>query len=258
MEEALELANYLPISFKSEGEEKYIAFLWDAFETNYQADKYEFAGIAFHLLYMSFVSFALWQIRTVREHDFHKALIGFLIDHEKDLLAAETPFKFFERLKESQMFRFMRLLGCSNAEIGEFSKFVKRRNKIAHPSGTVFFNDKDTIDGELHLIMTEVANIQTHMSSVVAEVYQRFLIDSSNAEEREYGTPDEEIRVNLIHRSYVSQKDIEICASYNVSKHEAHPNFLGIESLHQVLRTTYAEPETVLSQFAELAADLKK
>src|SRR5437016_2326387 len=142
MEEALELGEYLPISFKSEGEEKYIAFLWDAFETNYEAGKYEFAGIAFHLLYMSFVSFSIWQIRAVREHDFDKALIGFLLESERKLLNADTPFKFFENLKESQMFRFLKLIGCNNDQVGQFAKFLKRRNRIAHPSGTVFFNDQ--------------------------------------------------------------------------------------------------------------------
>jgi len=40
MEDSLELANYLPLSFKTPKEEEYIAFLWDAFETNYQAEKY--------------------------------------------------------------------------------------------------------------------------------------------------------------------------------------------------------------------------
>lgn len=35
MEEAAELGNYLPLSFKSPKEQEYIAFLWDVFETNY-------------------------------------------------------------------------------------------------------------------------------------------------------------------------------------------------------------------------------
>ena len=30
MEEAAELANYLPLSFKTQSEQDYLAFLWDA------------------------------------------------------------------------------------------------------------------------------------------------------------------------------------------------------------------------------------
>src|SRR5439155_23712230 len=122
MEEGLALADYLPIEFKAEAEEKYIRFLWDAFQTNYEPEKYEFSGIAFHLLYMSFVSFSVWQIRAVRQIDFDKALIGFFLTSEKGLLHADTPFKFFENLKEPQLFRFLKLIGCSTEQVGEFAK----------------------------------------------------------------------------------------------------------------------------------------
>ena len=74
MEEALELEGYLPVSYRTRSEEEYIAFLWDAFQSNYTSGKYEFASLAFHLLYMSFVSFSIWQIRLSREQDFRNAL----------------------------------------------------------------------------------------------------------------------------------------------------------------------------------------
>ena len=191
MEEALALADYLPIEFKAEGEDKYIRFLWDAFQTNYEGEKYEFAGIAFHLLYMSFVSFSVWQIRAARLIDFDKALIGLVLDSETALLNADSPFKFFEKLKESQLFRFLKLIGCNNQQVGEFAKFVKRRNKIAHPSGTVFFNDRASIDTELDLMMREVINIQTHMRPVISDVYTEFLTTSSDLETRQYSEPYE-------------------------------------------------------------------
>jgi hypothetical protein len=245
MEDALELGDYLPISFKSEGEEKYIAFLRDTFETNYEAGKYEFAAIAFHLLYMSFVSFSVWQIRAVRHHDFDKALIGFLLELEKGLLDADAQFNFFENLKESQLFQFLKLLGCTNQQIGEFAKFVRRRNKIAHPIGTVFFNDQATIDNELDLMMTEVANIQSHMKPIISDVYTQFLIGSSDLELREYSAPDQEIEVNLIHKNYVSAKDIEVCLAYDIAGLADNSNYAEIKTLHETLRQEYSEAEMV-------------
>lgn len=77
MEEAAELGNYLPLSFKSPKEQEYIAFLWDAFETNYAHGKYQFAFLAYHMLTMSFVYFNIWQIKQTRPDDFEKGLIGF-------------------------------------------------------------------------------------------------------------------------------------------------------------------------------------
>src|ERR1039457_996434 len=167
MDEALELGSFLPFSFKTKSEEEYIQFLWDAFQGNYNTGKYEFSSLAFHLLYMSFVSFAIWQIRLVRELDFKKALIGFQLESETTLLDADTPFKFYERLKESQIFRFLKLIGCENNQAGESAKFVKRRNKIAHPSGTVFFNDQISIDAEITEMMREVVNIQRHRHPII-------------------------------------------------------------------------------------------
>jgi hypothetical protein len=241
MEEAFELVDYLPVSYKTSSEGEYIKFLCDAFESNYISEKFEFSSLAFHLLYMSFVSFSIWQIRLVREQDFKNALIGFQAPDENKLLDADTPFKFYENLKESQIFRFLKLIGCENAQVGEFSKFVKRRNKIAHPSGTVFFNDKISIDAEIAEMMREVANIQQHMRPIILEVYYRFLVESSSIEEREYVEPEQEIEISLIHRNYISQKDIEVCLTYNLAPLKVDANYSEIEVLHQSLRDTYSE-----------------
>jgi len=240
MDEALEIGSYLPVSYKTRSEEEYVAFLWDAFESNYVAEKYEFASLAFHLLYMTFVSFSIWQIRLVREQDFKNALVGFQVESENKLLDADTPFKFYEKLKESQIFRFLKLIGCTNEHVGEFAKFVKRRNKIAHPSGTVFFNDRVSIDAEIFEMMREVDNIQRHMRPIILEVYGRFLLDSSDLDEREYAVPEQEIEASLIHRNYISLRDIEVCVTYDISEHTTHPNFAEIEGLHQNLQQQYA------------------
>ena len=67
MDEAAELANYLPLSFKTQKEQEYIAFLWDAFETNYTHGKYQFAFLAYHMLTMSFVYFNICEKKRCQE-----------------------------------------------------------------------------------------------------------------------------------------------------------------------------------------------
>ncbi|HLO97168.1 MAG TPA: hypothetical protein VK171_01125 [Fimbriimonas sp.] len=240
MDEALELGNYLPVSFKTRSEQEYVAFLWDAFQSNYESEKFEFASLAFHLLYMSFVSFSIWQIRLAREQDFKNALVGFQSDAENLLLEADSPFRFYEKMKESQIFRFMKLIGCTNEHVGEFAKFVKRRNRIAHPSGTVFFNDRASIDNEISEMMQEVVNIQQHMRPVILEAYERFLKGSADIEEREYSIPEQEIEANLIHRNYVSQKGIEVCLSFDLARLAGHPHFENMRELHDTLNSTYS------------------
>ncbi len=140
MDKAAELANYLPLSFKSRAEEQYIAFLWDAFETNYTHGKYQFAFLAYHMLAMSFVYFNIWQIKQAQPSEFANGLIGFARD-EKALLDATSPFA-FSIVPERTMMRFFKLIGCDNSMIGTYTKLVDDRNESAHPNGNIFYPSK--------------------------------------------------------------------------------------------------------------------
>lgn len=244
MDEALELNDYLPYSLAAASEQSYLQFLWAAFETNYNQGRYEFASLAFHLLYMSFVSFSIWQIRLAQPQAFHMAMVGFRAEDERDITDCDSPFKFYEKLREAQIFRFLKLVGCTNAQVGEFAKFVKRRNKIAHPTGTVFFNDQRTIDDEIAAMMREVRNIEAHMEPTITEIYDRFLTECADAEELEYGTFDEEVMATLIHKNYMSAADLRVCASHDISVHNARAGFATVEGLHLSARALVVEEET--------------
>jgi len=232
MEEALELNDYLPYSMAAESEGSYLQFLWSAFQSNYDQGRYEFASLAFHLLYMSFVSFSIWQIRLARPEAFHMAMVGFRAEDEGKITECDSPFKFYEKLKESQIFRFLKLIGCNNEQVGEFAKFVKRRNKIAHPTGTVFFNDRQAIDDEISDMMREVRNIEDHMQPVISELYRRFLTESAHAEDLQYGTFAEELSANFIHKAYMSLADLRQCANFDFSQIADLPRQDVIEGLH--------------------------
>ena len=239
MDDALKLIDYLPLSFRIESEEEYIKFLWDTFESNYNSEKFEFASLAYHLLYMSFISFSIWQIRVARKSEFKHALIGFQAESENKLLNAATPFMFYEQLKESQIFRFLKIIGCSNEQVGEFSKFVKRRNKIAHPSGWVFFNDQIIIDTEITEMLKEVNNIQIQMKPIILDVYKCFLENSADLDEREYADANDQIREVLIHQHYLSQKDIEMCFDFDITTVPMQEHSESIHELHSSLILRY-------------------
>ena len=148
MEEAAELVNYLPISFKTNSEQEYITFLWDAFETNYKHEKYQFAFLAYHMLTMSFVYFNIWQIREASRSDFEKALIGFNKDNEKILLEATSPFTLW-LVNESSVLSFLKLIGCKNEKIGTYAKLVRDRNDAAHSNGNIFFSTQEALDEKI-------------------------------------------------------------------------------------------------------------
>lgn len=102
MEEAAELGNYLPRAFKTKSEQDYIAFLWDAFETNYTHGKHQFAFLSYHMLTMSFVYFNIWQIKQSEPGDFAKGLIGVGKDEENKALRRKAEL-LETRLKKTEM-----------------------------------------------------------------------------------------------------------------------------------------------------------
>jgi hypothetical protein len=230
MDEALELGNYLPLSYKSPKEQEYIAFLWDAFETNYTHDKYQFAFLAYHMLTMSFVYFNIWQIKQTRPDAFEAALVGFNKDLEKELLDATSPFTFW-RINESSAMRFFKLIGCDNSKVGSYAALVKERNDTAHTNGNIFFSTQAALDTKIAEVLRVVAEIQAHSKPVIEHGYRDFLLQNHDPENREYPDDTDQIREVLIHANYLSQKDVEICLGFDVDTLSNEIEFPAIKEL---------------------------
>lgn len=239
MEEAAELVDYLPLSFKSPKEQEYIAFLWDAFETNYEHEKYQFAFLAYHMLVMSFIYFEIWQIKQDRAEYFAMAMVGFNKDMERELLNATTPFAFW-RVKESSVLRFLKLVGCDNGEVGTYAALVKERNEAAHPNGNIFFSTRAALDLKIVGMLRAVDEIQIHSKPVVDHCYREFLLGSRDPEEREYVDDADHIREVLIHGNYLSQRDVDICLAFDIDALREEKGFENIRSLHESLLRDYA------------------
>ena len=238
MEEAAELADYLPLSFKTPKEQEYIEFLWDAFETNHTHGKFQFAFLAYHMLTMSFVYFNIWQIKQNRPEDFEKGLIGYGKDIEKSLLEATSPFV-FSTVNERSILRFLKLIACDNGKIGTYAKLVDDRNESAHPNGNIFYSTEAALDIKITEILRVVAEIQTHSQPVIKHCYREFLLQNHDPDVREYADAADQIREVLIHHNYLSRKDIEICLGFDVEPLAKHPGIKGMRELHAALVENY-------------------
>ena len=239
MEEAYELNNYLPLSYKTISEQEYITFLWDTYDTNYTYGKFQFAFLAYHMLTMSFIYFNIWQIKQAWPEAFNKGLIGFP-RQEKDLLDATSPF-IFSIVNERTVLRFLKLIACDNTMIGTYAKLVDDRNNSAHPSGNIFFSTQIALDTKIVEIIRVVEEIQNYSKPVIEDCYQAFLFNSTDAEEREFIDAADQIREILVHKNYLSQKDIEFCLGFNISNFSHIPEYENICSLHKKLQAEYRE-----------------
>ena len=238
MDAALEIHDYLPLAYPSAGEGEYIRFVWEAFESNYVAGKYQFAILAFHMLYMSYVYFSVWQIKQAKPEAFTHAVL--FQQKEKELLTASSPFTFSE-VNERSIFKFLRLAGCENQHIGKFQKLVDQRNEIAHPNGNIFFSDQATADQRIEEVMQQIRGIQAHMSSVLRACLLQFLRDSANPDEREIADSEVHVEMNFLHKHYLPRKDIEACLACDLSEFDASPFRGEVQALMQVLQTKAEE-----------------
>jgi hypothetical protein len=237
MADAYDLTLYLPQSFKNPSERDYISFLWESYEVNYNAKKYPFAFLAYHMLFMSFVYFEVWQIKENRRAAFEMAMIGFK-QNENDLLNATTPFAFWQ-INESTFLRFLKLLNCANDRIGSFATIVKNRNDSAHSNGNIFFNSQSSIDQKIGDVMRFVDEIQLLSNPILEDCLTDFLKTSWNADEREYPGDLEQIQEILIHSNYLSQKDTEQMTQFDINRLSAEPHFAEIKALFDVFAANY-------------------
>ena len=238
MAESFEILNYLPARFKNRNEQEYIDFLWDSYESNYQNEKYQFSFIAYHMLFMSFVYFNIWQIKTIRNEDFEKIKLGFSDDFGK----ATNPFMFSTE-GESRVFDLLKYLCASHTDvkslIGQYKRLVRERNDVAHANGNIPFRTASYLETRINDIIRYAGEIQNYSKPIIEECFENFLIESQDEEERQYFDINEQINEVLIHEHYLSQKDIEFCLNFDITKLTEQPNYEEIEKIFEHLKTEY-------------------
>lgn len=205
-EDAQPILKYLPSYYYSEKEQEYLAFLWDTFACNYENEKYQFAFIAYHMLFMMFVYFTIWKIKEVKKDCFQKALIGFGKDIEHKFLSAVTPFSFSE-LSERNILRFFKLIGFDNGKIGHWAKIVDQRNDVAHSNGNIFFSLQGQLDEQIDQILVCVTEIQNNMKDILFEIFSSALKSEDNGFQH--------FQDILLRKNYFSKMDMKTCLKFN-------------------------------------------
>lgn len=240
MGEALELHTYLPLSFKTRSEQDYIAFLWDAFETNYTHGKYQFAFLAYHMLTMSCVYFNMADSADpaggFRERP-HRLWQG----HREEPVGSNLAlcFQHRERAQHPAPAQAHRL---RQRQDWHLAKLVDDRNDTAHPNGNIFFSTQTALDAKITEVLRVVDEIQTHSRPVIEHAYREFLLQNHDPDEREYLDAADQIREVLIHGNYMSQKDIEICLGFDLAGIAERPEIASIRTLHVALKVAHEDP----------------
>lgn len=240
LEPALRILEHLPHSFRDESESEYIQFLWDAFESNYNSEKFQFSLLACHMLYMSFVYFSIWKIRHAYPDKYFQASV-FLAKQdlsELELTEISSPFT-FSKVSEKTIFRMLRLAGCTQEDIKPLSKLVTERNLIAHSSGHIYYSDRKTADRKIEEVLSRIETIQAHMKKVIVGCYTGFLLTSCDPETREYEDRPDQIREFLIRSHYFSNEDIKACTEHDISALKPLAGYPEMSTLHAEMNRLY-------------------
>ncbi len=228
------ILTYLPIRFKHQNEQEYIEYLWDVFENNLQNEKYQFSYIAYHMMFMSFVYFNVWQIKKIYEEDYKKIILGF----NNCFTTATSPFAFSDE-QESKIFTIFEFFKLGKEKIGQYKGAVKMRNEVAHSNGNVYFKSKDAFDLKIKDLLRFSSEIQQHTKPAIERCFENFLIESQNEEERSYIDIIELIKEELIHEHYFSRNDLEFCINFDINKLRSQTYFTEIQSIFEELKLQY-------------------
>ncbi|RYU84433.1 hypothetical protein [Hymenobacter persicinus] len=238
MEEAARIRDYLPRRFKNEREQEYINALWQAFEQNYLAGQYQFALLAYHMLFMSCVYCAIWQIKGNRKVLLENALI--LHQDEDKILNASSPFNFSE-MQERAVFSLLRLVNCERQHIGKLKKLVDDRNNMAHANGNIYYTSEALANSKTREVLALLDIIHDLMRPVVQECFKQFLLNSHDPELREYPMEEDQIQEVLIYTNYFSPNNEEACLNFDLEPLRTHEHFDNMQSLFDKFCTIHAD-----------------
>lgn len=234
MEETSKISDNLPLHYKNIEEVEYVQYLWKAFENNYQNEQYQFAFMGYHMLFMCFVYFTIWKIKSIHPEDFEKISYGF----EDCLNKATSPFGFSEE-QESRILRIFKFWGL-NERIGEYKKLVKERNNIAHSNGNIYYKEQASVDVRISDVLRFAEEIHQKTKASIEQAYKVFLIENYSVEDSPYSSVEEMLSEEFIRKHYISEKDMQICCSLNEFDIQ-HDDMEEILKTHNDIRTLYLQ-----------------
>ncbi len=250
MEEAQGIFDYLPIQ---PPDDEYIRFLWEAFESNYNNEKYQFAYICYHMLFMSFIYYQIAKI-YLTENEKCRDLMTFtgkvqehIDNHERKIADGKeselAPLQKFSLENERTIMGLFISIGCTREEIKAMKTIVDGRNSIAHSNGNIYFRTKESLEGKIDEILSCVESIQEKSKPIIEKAFHAFLMESQNPDEREFLDDESQIKEIFVHGNYLSFEDIKIAHNFNIAVLSGEDGIESIKNLARALNDLYKEGE---------------
>jgi hypothetical protein len=249
IEDAQKIFDYLPQEYKTQAENDYVAFLWDAFTVNYEKEKYQFAYFAYHMLFMCLVYFQLAKIYLNSPEEIRRLLIftgsaqTAIDNYEKKHKEATKnnisaphfdPFSLAGEKERSIVGLFISI-GCDRETIKRLKAIVDERNDIAHSNGNINFSNQYSFDGKIKEILECIAHIHDHTRPIITACTKKFLLESANPEENEFLNENDQVRELFAKGNYLSSQDILVACEFPIEQLKNEENYQYIEKLFRAI-----------------------
>lgn len=175
----LQIRRYLPIKFPDAEANYFLGYLEDAYLENIKNKKYQFAFIAFHMLYMTFCYKTKWFLKLQDNQKVIQSLKEYI--SKRDKKAFFNILFDLARFSEKETFDCLlgALKGFNSNDIDNCKIHVTKRNHCAHANGKIEYNEKD-IDYLISDELKYIEKIQNKMRPDLINFFDKFLNENWN------------------------------------------------------------------------------
>lgn len=130
---------YLPIDFANEENNTYRQYLIDSFHENYEKGKHQFALMAFHMLFMSFLYKEFWELKQ-----FNFCIVQGLCNSNANFNEIKNIFDASTIPEKTMIEQYLSVHSWHANKKKTIKEFVDKRDNCAHASGFIQYDKSDS------------------------------------------------------------------------------------------------------------------
>lgn len=162
------LNNYLPIDFADDENNEYRQYLIETYKENCEKGKYQFALMAFHMMFMSFLYKEFWSLKT-----YSYSIVERLCNNNGKFKEVNQLFDASIIPEQTVIDQYLCLFSWHINKRDTVKSFVDKRDKCAHASGFVQYQ-KNGAERYFLDVLEQTENISTaNKSNIIKTFYDR-------------------------------------------------------------------------------------
>lgn len=208
MEDLYEFGKFFPYSTTDEVLNNYVEHHIGSLYKCVENELFSSAYSHLHLLYMAFIYIQLLRIAREKKKEFEYGWIGFPSQEQDFLKNPTSPFS-FAPVNEKSVFRFFRLVGFNDADIGNIASLIKVRNNRMHASGNLHCSTIEEFDKELAEYIQRMKLVVKNQHKFLEEIYTGLL----STYDDEYKFTQDDLENNFTDQYLFSEYELKHMAS---------------------------------------------